>query len=109
MQALKTSGLQVAPEKVQQQPPRKYLGLKIIDETIQPQTIQFSKKFQNLKDAQEIFGTINWLRPYLGLTIPQLAPLFHLLKGDPHLNSPRKSTPEAKATLEIIEQAITNR
>lgn len=109
MQALKTFGLQAAPEKVQQQPPRKYLGLKIMGPIIQPQTIQFSTKIQNLKDAQKLFSTINWLRPYLGLTTPQLVPLFHLLKGDLDLNSPRKLTPEAKATLEIVEQAITNR
>ncbi|NWW58634.1 POK19 protein, partial [Ifrita kowaldi] len=58
--------------------------------------------------AQKLLGTINRLRPYLGLTTPQLAPLFHL-NGDPDLTSPRKSTPEAKATLEIVEQALTNR
>lgn len=43
------------------------------------------------------------------MIIPQLAALFHLLKGDPDLTSPRKLTPEAKATLEIVEQALTNR
>lgn len=35
-QSLKTFGLQVAPEEVQQQPLWKYLGLKIMDQTTQP-------------------------------------------------------------------------
>lgn len=53
--------------------------------------------------------TINWLRPYTELTTPQLVPLFNLLKDDPDLASPRKLNPEAKAALEMVEQALTNR
>ncbi|NXP84029.1 POK6 protein, partial [Passerina amoena] len=56
--------------------PFKYLGVKISDQTIQPQTIQFSTKMQTLNDAQKILGVINWVRPYLGLITPQLSPLF---------------------------------
>ncbi|NWW76283.1 POK19 protein, partial [Climacteris rufus] len=59
--------------------------------------------------AQKLLGTINWLRPYLGLTTSQLPPLFNILKGDPSLNSPRKLTPEAKVALETVEQAVMNR
>ncbi|NXE59346.1 POK18 protein, partial [Calcarius ornatus] len=59
--------------------------------------------------AQKLLGTINWVRSYLGLTYSQLAPLFDLLKCDPELTSPRKLTPEAKAALETVEQATTNR
>ncbi|NWT34179.1 POK11 protein, partial [Cardinalis cardinalis] len=109
MQTLKTFGLQVALEKVQQQPPWKYLRLKIMDQTIQPQMIQLSTKIQTLNYAEKLLDTINWLRSYLGLTNPQLAPLFNILNGDSDLNSPRKLTPEAKAPLKIVEQAITNR
>lgn len=54
-------------------------------------------------------GIINWVRPYLGVTTPQLAPLFNILKGDPELTSSRKLTPEAKSALELVEQATTNR
>ncbi|NWI38854.1 POK18 protein, partial [Picathartes gymnocephalus] len=110
LQALTTFGLQVTPEKVQHQAPWKYLGLKIMDQTtVQPQAIQISAKIQTLNDAQKLLGSINWVRPYLGLTNSQLAPLFDLLKGDPELNSPRKLTPAAKAALESVEQAISNR
>lgn len=58
---------------------------------------------------KKLLGTINWVRPYLGLTSSQLEPLFDLLKGDPEFTSPRKLTLEAKAALKTVEQAITNR
>lgn len=78
-----------------------------MDQTIQPQGIQLPTKTQN--DAQKLLGTINYVRPHRGLTYSESAPLFDLLKGDPELTFPRKLTPEAKVTLETVEQAITDR
>ncbi|NXJ18094.1 POK6 protein, partial [Dicrurus megarhynchus] len=52
---------------------------------------------------------INWLCPYLRLTIAQLFQLFNILKGDPKLNSPRKLTPEARQALEEVQQAVSAR
>ncbi|KFO57803.1 hypothetical protein N302_07163, partial [Corvus brachyrhynchos] len=83
--ALHSYGLQVAPEKVQQHPPWKYLGVKILDQSIEHQEVQFSDSIKTLNDAQKLLGIINWLRPYLGLTTAQLSPLFNILKGDPEL------------------------
>ncbi|KFV19431.1 hypothetical protein N340_14098, partial [Tauraco erythrolophus] len=83
--ALHSYGLQVAPEKVQQHPPWKYLGVKILDQTTQHQEVQFSGSIKTLNDAQKLLGVINWLRPYLGLTTAQLSPLFNILKGHPKL------------------------
>lgn len=60
MQALQEFELQIAPEKVQQLP-WKYLGVKILAQTIQPQTIQFSIEVQTLNDAQKLLGIINWV------------------------------------------------
>lgn len=93
MQALQEFGLQVAPEKVQQQPSWKYLGGKILGQTKQPQTVQFSTKIQTLNDAQKNLGIISWIRPYLGLNTPQLSPLFNILNGDLKLTSPRELIP----------------
>lgn len=44
--ALHSYGLQVAPEKVQQHPPWKYLGVKILERTIQYQDVQFQIQLQ---------------------------------------------------------------
>ncbi|NXI47198.1 POK18 protein, partial [Galbula dea] len=57
---------------------------------------------------QKLLGNINWVRPYLGLTMAQLAPLFEILKGNPDLTSPRSLTPETLKSIEHVEWAITN-
>ncbi|XP_058719375.1 uncharacterized protein LOC131592115 [Poecile atricapillus] len=107
--ALRSHGLQVAPEKVQQHPPWKYLGVKILDRTICHQEVQFVDSIKTLNDVQKLMGIITWLRPYLGLTTAQLSPLFNLLKGDPDLNSPRELTPEAQRALEDVQPAVSAR
>ncbi|NXM76942.1 POK18 protein, partial [Serilophus lunatus] len=84
-EALEMYGLQIAPEKIQMQAPWKYLGVKILDQTIQPQVIQINRNIRTLNGLQKLLGSINWVCPYLGLTTSQLAPLFQLLKGDPDL------------------------
>ncbi|KFO55718.1 hypothetical protein N302_14833, partial [Corvus brachyrhynchos] len=83
--ALHAYGLEVAPEKVQQNPPWKYLGVKILDQTIQRQEVRFLDSIKTLNGSQKLLGVINWLRSYLGLTVKQLSPLFNILKGDPDL------------------------
>lgn len=107
--ALHSYGLQVALEKVQQHPPWKYLGVKIFDQAIQHQEVQFTDSINTLNDAQKLLGTISWLHPYFGLSTTQLSLLFNILKGDPPLNSPRKLTPEAQRVLEEVQQVISAR
>ncbi|RMC21618.1 hypothetical protein DUI87_02485 [Hirundo rustica rustica] len=106
LNALHSHGLQVAPEKVQQQPPWKYLGVKILEWTIRHQEVQFVQLVKTLNDAQKLVGVITWLRPYLGLTTAQLSPLFELLKGDTDLKSPCDLTPEARKVLEEVQQGV---
>ncbi|RMC00151.1 hypothetical protein DUI87_23562 [Hirundo rustica rustica] len=107
LNALHSLGLQVAPEKVQQQPPWKYLGVKILKRTIHHQEVQFVQSVKRLNDAQKLVGVITWLCPYLGLTTAQLSPLFELLKGDTDLKSPCELTPEARKVLEEVQQAVS--
>ncbi|TRZ05502.1 hypothetical protein HGM15179_021605, partial [Zosterops borbonicus] len=52
LNALHSHGLEVAPEKVQQQPPWKYLGVKILEQTVQHQEVQFVHSVKTLNDAQ---------------------------------------------------------
>ncbi|RMB92731.1 hypothetical protein DUI87_30877 [Hirundo rustica rustica] len=104
---LHSHGLQVAPEKVQQQPPWKYLGVKILERTIRHQEVQFVQSVKTLNDAQKQVGVITWLHPYLGLTTAQLSPLFELLKGDTDLKSPCELNPEARKVLEEVQQAVS--
>ncbi|NXY78652.1 POK8 protein, partial [Glareola pratincola] len=82
---LEKYSLQIAPEKVQAIPPWKYLRWKILDSSIEPQTIALSTNVKTLNDLQKLLGTINCVCTLLGIDNETLAPLFNLLKGDLNL------------------------
>ncbi|NXH78135.1 PO113 protein, partial [Hydrobates tethys] len=52
-----------------------------------PQSVQLSTNINTLNELQKLLGTINWLRPFLGISNELLHPLFQLLRGDPALTS----------------------
>lgn len=81
--SIRSCGLEVAPEKVQESSPWKYLGWRITNQTIIPQCLTPDLDIQTLNDVQGLFGTINWIRPLLGTSNENLHPLFQLLKGNP--------------------------
>ncbi|XP_056179188.1 uncharacterized protein LOC130141915 [Falco biarmicus] len=89
--AVNSAGLCIAPEKIQKFPPWKYLGWRIRAQTIVPQPLQINTNVRNLHDAQKLLGTINWVRPLLGISNTDLNPLFELLKGDTNLCSPHNN------------------
>ncbi|NXV24837.1 POK6 protein, partial [Cepphus grylle] len=55
--------------------------------TIEPQMLQLATTIRTLNDLQKLLGTINWVRPLLGIDNETLSPLFALLKGDSNLLS----------------------
>lgn len=103
------AGLQIAKDKVQLSSPWKYLGFKITERTVVPQTLAVQDDPRTLHDLQQLCGIITWIRPFLGLTTEELAPLFNLLRGDRDLASPRILTPEARTALDKVAAAITSR
>ncbi|RMC22097.1 hypothetical protein DUI87_02969 [Hirundo rustica rustica] len=107
--ALIAAGFELQEEKVQRMPPWKYLGLEIGKRTIVPQKLSIKTKVSSLADVHQLCGALNWVRPWLGLTTEDLAPLFNLLKGGEELSSPRALTPEAKKALERIQDAMSSR
>ncbi|NXC04304.1 POK6 protein, partial [Orthonyx spaldingii] len=54
-------------------------------------------------------GSLNWVRPWLGLTTEDLSPLFNLLAGGGNLTSFRSLTAEARQAIEKAEEAINTR
>ncbi|RMC03430.1 hypothetical protein DUI87_20627 [Hirundo rustica rustica] len=96
-------------DKVQRMPPWRYLGLEIGKRTIVPQKLEIKAKIQTLADVHQLCGALNWVRPWLGLTTEDLAPLFNLLKGGEELSSPRELTPEAKEALEKVQHLMSTR
>lgn len=106
---LVAAGFELQSEKIQRMPPWKYLGLEISKRTIVPQKLAINPKVSTLADAHQLCGALNWVRPWLGITTEDLAPLFKLLEGGEALCSPRDLTPEAKASLEKIGELLEAR
>ncbi|XP_014112674.1 PREDICTED: endogenous retrovirus group K member 18 Pol protein-like [Pseudopodoces humilis] len=109
VEVLTSAGFQLQEDKVQRMPPWRYLGLQIAERTIVPQKLAINSDPKTLADLHSLCGTLNWVRPWLGLTTEDLAPLFVLLKGEKELSSPRSLTPEAKKALERVQEALMER
>ncbi|XP_064260061.1 uncharacterized protein LOC135290081 [Passer domesticus] len=103
------AGFELQQDKIQRMPPWKYLGLEIGRRTIVPQKISIRPHIRTLADVQQLCGALNWVRPWLGISTEDLAPLFNLLKGGEELSSPRSLTPEAEAALEKVQASISER
>ena len=102
-------GLQIAAEKVQISEVGSFLGTIIFPDKILPQKLEIRRDhLHTLNDFQKLLGSINWLRPFLKISSAKLKPLFDILKGDPHISSPRALTPAANKALQVVENALQN-
>ena len=72
---------------------------KLFTSRVFPQPSCIVDQVTTLHDLQKLLGTINWVRPLLGITTEELSPLFTLLKGDSDLSSSRRLTPQVKTVL----------
>ncbi|NWI75568.1 POK8 protein, partial [Dryoscopus gambensis] len=106
---LQAKGFEFRPEKIQRMPPWRYLGLEITKRTVRPQRLVIKDNPKTLADLQQLCGTLNWVRPWLGITTEDLAPLFKLLEGGDDITASRSLTPEAKTALKIIENKLSVR
>jgi hypothetical protein len=96
----------VAPEKIQR--PSQYLGHQLYPKQIVAQKIQIRKdNLLTLNDFQRLLGDINWLRPYLKLTMGEIKPLFDTLKGGANPNFPQQLINEGRIALQKVEEAIS--
>ncbi|RMC20056.1 hypothetical protein DUI87_00902 [Hirundo rustica rustica] len=109
VKVLTSAGFQLQEDKVQRMPPWKYLSLQIAARTIVLQKLEIECNPKTLADLHSLCGSLNWVRPWLGLTNEDLDPLFNLLKGERELVSPRELTPEAKTAIEKVQKALSER
>ncbi|RMC16315.1 hypothetical protein DUI87_08531 [Hirundo rustica rustica] len=107
--SLVAAGFELQEEKIQRIPPWKYLGLEIGKQTIVLQKLVVKNNIKTLADVQQLCGSLNWVRPWLGRTTEDLDPLCNLLKGGEELSSPRTLTQEARAALEKIQDCMATR
>ncbi|NXQ69426.1 POK11 protein, partial [Quiscalus mexicanus] len=107
--ALIAAGFELQEDKIQRTPPWKYLGLEISRQTIVPQKLVIKTNVKTLADVRQLCGSLNWVRPWLGIATDNLAPLFNFWKGGEELSSPRSLTQEAQTALEKIQESISAR
>ncbi|NXV56867.1 POK11 protein, partial [Molothrus ater] len=72
-------GMEIRVDKIQYTKPWTYLGVQIWERTIVPQQLTINDDPKTLRDLHSLCGSINWVRPLLGITTEDLAPLFNLL------------------------------
>ncbi|NXY34968.1 POK6 protein, partial [Pomatorhinus ruficollis] len=108
--SLVAAGFELQESKTQKMPPWKYLGLEIGRWTIVLQKLAIKTKIKTLADVHQVCGDLKWVRPWLGLSTEDLAPLFDLLKGgEEGLSSPRLLTPEEETALEKVQILLSTR
>ncbi|TRZ07615.1 hypothetical protein HGM15179_019492 [Zosterops borbonicus] len=105
---LQTAGLQIAPEKVQQQAPWKYLGMINTEAQIFPQKLTICTEIRTLTDAQKLIRDIQWIRTTCGITNEDLEPLMPLLKGSSQANLWRELTEKQQKALTQIATKLGN-
>ncbi|XP_017588158.1 PREDICTED: endogenous retrovirus group K member 18 Pol protein-like [Corvus brachyrhynchos] len=108
IQAIEKAGFEIQ-QKIQCVCPWTFLGLWIGEQTVLPQQLTIKDDPKILRDLQQLCGSINWVRPLLGVMTEDLAPLFNLLRGSEELDSPRTITPEARDTITKVQQALSSR
>lgn len=98
---LGTRGLKIAPEKIQQTQPWKYLGWEITKATVHLQKLTIRTNIQTLNDVQKIMGDLNWIRTCCGITNDDLLPIAKLLQGGGGVDAPRS---EVQALVNIMQK-----
>ncbi|NWV06511.1 POK11 protein, partial [Ptilonorhynchus violaceus] len=102
-------GFEIQTEKIQRTCPWTYLGLHIRERMVIPQQLTIRDDTKTLRDLHQICGSINCIRPWLGITTEDLTPLFKLLEGGEGLDSPCALTAEAQEALDKVQNALSYR
>jgi len=62
------AGLQIVQDKVQKTSSWLYLGWRILQTWIQPQTLTLGAKVSTWNELKKILGAINWVQPLVGIS-----------------------------------------
>ncbi|XP_013917235.1 PREDICTED: endogenous retrovirus group K member 11 Pol protein-like [Thamnophis sirtalis] len=104
------NGFQISEEKIQTTSPFAYLGHIIMENASQPVLPELTLPHTcTLVELQKYLGTLNWARPYMGLTTVQLQPLFDLLKGGKQPGDNIQIGENQKECLELISRALNQK
>ncbi|NXU46615.1 POK18 protein, partial [Drymodes brunneopygia] len=77
--AIRRVRMEIQEEKIQHTALWKYLGYHIGMKTIAPQLLDIQDRPKTLRELHQLCGSINWIRPLVGLKPAELDPLYQLL------------------------------
>lgn len=104
-EVLKTNGFEIAEAKIKKGPSVTFLGVKIDSLHVSPPTIKIRRDIKTLYDAQQILGSLQWLRNIVLIPPEIMSPLYDLLNGK-HSWEPKSMSKEAAHSLDYIEQQL---
>ncbi|KAF4787610.1 Gag-Pro-Pol polyprotein [Turdus rufiventris] len=105
-EVLKTNGFETAEAKIKRGLSVTFLGVKIGRSYVTPPTIKVRRNIRTLHDAQQLVGSLQWLRNIILIPPEIMSPLYDLLKG----RHPWKQTTlseKAAHSLDFIEQQLS--
>ncbi|NXF61244.1 POK18 protein, partial [Ciccaba nigrolineata] len=59
----------------------RYLGMEVTESIVRPQNLKINVEISTLFQAQQLLGSLQWIRPLCGITNEDIEPLVSLLKG----------------------------
>ncbi|KAF4804832.1 Gag-Pro-Pol polyprotein [Turdus rufiventris] len=104
-EVLKTNGFEIVEAKIKRGPSVTFLGVKIGGSYVTPPTIKIRHNIRTLHDAQQLVGSLQWLRNIVLIPPEIMSPLYNLLKGK-HPWEQKTLSEKAAHSLDFIEQQL---
>uniref|UniRef100_A0A8C3UXB9 Uncharacterized protein n=1 Tax=Catharus ustulatus TaxID=91951 RepID=A0A8C3UXB9_CATUS len=105
-EVLKTNGFEIAEAKIKRGPSVTFLGVKISNSYVSPPAIKIRRDIKTLHDAQQVVGSLQWLRNIILVPPEVMSPLYDLLKGK-HPWEQKTISEEATHSLDYIEKQLS--
>ncbi|KAF4801220.1 endogenous retrovirus group K member 18 Pol protein-like protein [Turdus rufiventris] len=105
-EVLKTNGFEIAEAKIKRGPSVTFLGMKISSSYVSPPAIQIRHNIKTLHDAQQVVGSLQWLRNVVLVPPEVMSLLYDLLKGK-HPWEQKTISEEATRLLDYIEKPLS--
>lgn len=104
-QTLKSNGFEITDAKIKKGPSVTFLGVKITSSYVTPPAIKIRQDIRTLHDAQQLVGSLQWLRNVILIPPETMSPLYELLKGK-HPWEQKVPSEEAAHSLDFIDQQL---
>lgn len=103
---LKANGFEIAEAKIKRGPSVTFLGVKIASSHVTPPAIKIRRSIKTLHDAQQLVGSLQWLRNVILIPPEVMSPLYELLSGK-HPWEQKTLSDKVTRSLDFIERQLS--